>query len=417
MTARTTDHAQRVSIVRRHLAGESLPVIAADMGLNRYTVRGWWRAYREGGWESLVPRPSGPPATGPLSEFDPLVKYVALRLKREHPGWGLDLLLLHMRRRPSLEGKCLPKRTALYNYLRPFYPRIRPRGLRIKKPKPPVADVRQVHQRWQMDFKGEVKLTGQNVVEPWIVCDELTSAPLAGIIHARSSTKRKHLRSRDVQRDLRVVFAQWGLPDQLRMDRDPVWVGSARLEWPGLILLWLVGLNVTPVINRPYRATDNAKIERCNRTWNEHVYLGNQRATPQQLQDLTDQAWQDRREALPSRNPHCDGQPPLVAHPELAQPRRPYAYEQEDDLFDIQRVYDYLSQWEWERKVDGTGSISLADCNRRVSRQHVGQIVKVRFDKETATFVARAVEGTELRRFTIPKVSKNYILDQGVCNS
>ena len=83
----------------------------------------------------------------------------------------------------------------------------------------------------------------------------------------------------------------------------------------------------------------------------------------------------------------------------------------------MQRVYDYLSQWEWERKVDHTGSISMADCNRRVSRQHVGQIVKVRFDKETATFVARAVEGTELRRFTIPTVSKDFILDQGVCNS
>jgi hypothetical protein len=61
-----------------------------------------------------------------------------------------------------------------------------------------------------------------------------------------------------------------------------------------------------------------------------------------QLQTLTDTAWRDRRELLPSRNPNCQGQPPLVAHPELAHPRRPYLPDQEEVLFDMQRVYHSL---------------------------------------------------------------------------
>jgi hypothetical protein len=186
-------------------------------------------------------------------------------------------------------------------------------------------------------------------------------------------------------------------------------VGSARLEWPGFLLLWLVGLGIQPLINRAHRPTDNAQVERGNRTWDEHVRIGAKAQTFSQLQADTDQAWRDRRECLPSRNPHCHGLPPLLAHPALAQPRRPYSPEQEADLFDMTRVYAYLAQWEWQRQVDTTGFISMAHLNRRISPLHIGQIVKVRFDPTRHEFVASTVGGTELRRFTLPVISADYI--------
>ena len=65
-----------------------------------------------------------------------------------------------------------------------------------------------------------------------------------------------------VQKDLRQVFARWGLPDAIRMDRDPIFVGSTRLEWPSTLILWLLGLGIQPIINRAYRPTDNAKVVR-----------------------------------------------------------------------------------------------------------------------------------------------------------
>jgi hypothetical protein len=46
----------------------------------------------------------------------------------------------------------------------------------------------------------------------------------------------------------------------------------------------------------------------------------------------------------------------------LAQPRRPYQPDQEHNLFDLQRVYTYLSQWAWQRKVDCLGSIVRNGC-------------------------------------------------------
>lgn len=414
MPNRNSDHAIRVEIIQRHLAGESLPTIAQDLGLNFYTVRKWWRIYQRVSWAGLEPKPVRCCPTGLLSKFDPLVKYVVLRLKREHPGWGLDVIRLELQRRPSLKGQALPGRTALWNYIHSFYPRLMEhRRLHIQRPPQKASDLSGVHQRWQMDFKGEVKLEGLGLVKPFIVCDEFSGAPLGGIVHlVQQDGQRFPLSFPDLQANLRLIFSQWGLPDQLRMDRDPLWIGSSRLEWPGTFLLWLIGLGVTPVINRPYRPTDNAQVERRNRIWNEHVYLRTKCQHLNQLQTLTDRAWPDRRELLPSRNPNCQGQPPLVAHPELAHPRRPYLPDQEEVLFDMQRVYHYLSQWQWQRKVDCLGSISMAHYTRRVSDQHVAQIVNVRFDAVTHEFVASAVDGTELRRFTLPIISADYI--QGV---
>jgi hypothetical protein len=412
MHPRNTDHATRLEIITRHLAGETLANLAEELRLNFYTVRKWGRVYHRQGWPGLIPKLAGPPSRGILSKFDPLIKYVVLRLKRQHPAWGLDVLRLELKRRPSLRGKVLPQRTAIWNYLRRFYPRLMEhRRFRTQRPHPKTSSIIAVHQRWQMDFKGDVHIPGLGQVKPFIVCDEFTGAPLAGIIHwVKGPDHPSQLSFRDIQADLRMVFSQWGLPDQLRMDRDPLWIGSSRLEWPGTLLLWLIGLGVTPVINRPYCPTDNPHVERRNRIWNEHVCIGTTCQRLDQLQALTDQAWQDRRELLPSRNPNCAGQPPLIAHPELAQPRRPYQPDQEQHLFELQRVYTYLNQWQWQRKVDCLGSISIADFTRRVSPNHLGQIVKVRFEVATYEFVAAAMDGTELRRFTLPIISSDYIM-------
>ena len=415
MHRRTTGHAERVQIIELHQQGEGYHAIADETGLNYYTVRKWIRRYKKEGWLGIDPKQTRQQAKGALAYFDPLVKYVALRLKKANPGWGLDVLLLEMSRRESLEGHKLPSRTALYNYLKPFLHRFRQqRQSRTIKPKPAVAATKAVHQRWQIDFKGEVQTAAAGWVLPLNVCDEHSSAPLAGIIYtAAGKQPKKGLTTRDIQQALRELFTNWGRPEQLRMDRDSLWVGSTRLEWPGALLLWLVGLDITPVINRPGRPTDNAQIERLNRTWLEQVGLGATTASALEVQDRTDKAWRDRLFYLPSRNKHCQNQPPATRFPELFANPRPYSSEQEGALFEMQRVYDYLAQWQWQRKVDQVGCISLNSYSRSVSRKHAGQVVKVRFDATQHHFIASAIDGTELKRFTIPSICPDFIRGTG----
>jgi hypothetical protein len=417
MERRETTHAERVDIVERHLAGETLSAIAEHLELSRYTVRHWWRAYRDHGWVGLEPKPKGPPFVGSLGRFAPLVKYVALRLKREHPAWGPDMLRLHLSRRPSLKGQRLPKSTALWSYLHQFGSRLLlPRRLPTTRPTCPVIRATQPHQCWQMDFKEDEVIQGcEKVVSPFGVNDEASGAPLARYLHIlKAKGNRQGLTMRDVQNDLRRVFSQWGLPDSIRMDRDSLFIGSSRLEWPGTLLLWLVGLDVQPVINRAFRPTDNAMIERSHRTWKGDVLVGGHYTDLLALQAWSDQSLDDRRYHLPSRHKGYHHRPPVQAYPDLMTPRRPYQAQQEWVLFDHQRVDVYLSQWTWQRLVDVTGKISLANRNHLVSRTCRGQIVKVRFDPHTREFVCTLVDQTELARLQLPEISLDYILGEGV---
>lgn len=406
-------HATRVAIVERHCAGESLTHIAADLHISMYTARTYWRAYRTHGWTALPPTPLGPPATGPLGRAHPRIKYVLLRLKRQHPGWGVDKLRLELTRRPSLHGIPIPQRTALAAYLASFGARLaRPRHRPTQRPvlAPPGA-VQLPHQCWQIDFTGDTAVAGlPDRIAPFMVCDRASGAPLAGIIHhVRSRGNRHGMTARTVQADLRQVFTRWGLPDAIQMDRDSCFVGGTRLEWPGCVILWLVGLAIRPIINRAYRPTDNAIVERNHQTWTAHVVMGQTYHSLRAVQIATDQAFADRRTALPSRHPTCAGHPFLDAFPSLATPRRPYTPEHEAASFDLARVDAFLAQWRWERTVDRAGKISLADQNYPIGRQYARQIVRVRFDPTTRRCCVTLIDGTVLQQLRLPVFEAAYI--------
>jgi len=410
-------HAERVAIVERHMGGATLGALAESLDLNLYTVRHWWRVYRDGGWLALNPAPKGPPHRGALGRFDPKVKYVVLRLKREHPGWGLPILRLHMQRRPSLKGIALPQNTALWSYLHHFGARLlTPRRLPTQRPESGPVRAEAPHQCWEMDFKGdEIVLGCQVIVCPFGITDEATGAHLLRVMHSiKVRGNHQGLTSRQVQADLRQAFTPWGLPDAIRMDRDPLFIGSSHLDWPGTLLLWLVGLGIQPIINRAYRPTENAMIERSHQTWRSDVLAGRPFCDLETLQATSDQALADRRLQLPSRHPGCDGRAPAVAFPDLSCPRHPYQVDHERQLFDLTRVDLYLAQWEWRRQVDCAGKISLAGRNQYIGKRYQRQVVKVRFDPAVREVICSLASDEVVARLTLVELTAEYILGQGV---
>jgi hypothetical protein len=413
MSRRTTSQQERVEMIDLKKQGYSLKQIADHVGVHRDTVRHWWRQYRDRGGAGIQPAPVQRPCRGLLSSFDPLVRYVGLRLKCEHPHWGPEVILLNMRRRPSLKGQALPSRSALAAYLKPYRPRLRGRSrAMVQRPSEKRVRPHAVHEVWQIDFKGDESLGACGKFAPLVVVDSWTSAPLSTELYPAGL---KGVTQRDVQASLRGTFAQWGLPDFLQMDRGSIFIGSTRLEWPSTLLLWLVGLGVSPIINDPHCPRQNAQVERQNRTWNDHVAVGARYATRQAAQQATDQARQDRLSYLPSRNPRCAGHPPLVACPDLAHPRRPFAPQHEADLFDFERVELYLADWTWRRTVDTAGYISLADHNLSVGRTYAQQTVHVSYQLSAHAFEVRACDDarTCLGYLTVPVVTPAYILGLG----
>jgi len=116
---------QRQAIVTLTSQGYSYQAVAQQLELSCWTVRKWARQAKPGGLAALVSA-RGRPATGPMAETDPRVRYVALRLKRQHPTWGAAYILKKMRDRPSLQGQPLPEATSLGRYWRSFGDRLWP---------------------------------------------------------------------------------------------------------------------------------------------------------------------------------------------------------------------------------------------------------------------------------------------------
>ena len=376
-------------------------------------MRSIWRAYQRHGWPGIDPRPKGAPRVGRLGAFSARVKYVLLRLTCEHPGWGADLLLLAAQRRSSLAGVRLPKRSTVAAYLAQFRTRLgRAHRAPTRRPATSSLAAHAPHQCWQMDCKGD-EVVGPHglVVRPFMVCDTASGAPLTGIIHqVRATGRRDQITTRTVQADLRQIFGQWGLPDAIRMDRDVLFVGSTRLEWPGTLLLWWCGLGIIPLINRVYRPTDNAIVERNHWTWQQPVVIGQAHPHLASVQQATDQLFADRRHYLPSRRPNCAGRPFAVAFPTLDTPRRPYTPADEPHLFAPARVAAYLAAWEWRRIVDSTGQIALAGRNHRVGQRYCRQQVRVTFDPTSWQFVARLADQQTVATWSMPEVSANYVM-------
>lgn len=134
-------------------------------------------------------------------------------------------------------------------------------------------------------------------------------------------------------------------------------------------------------------------MERCNG-------LIDQWGEPQRCPDYAEWerrlAWlaQVQREEYPVGG----GASRLAAHPELAQPRQPYAIGEEASQWQLARVLDYLASGRWPRWVSKIGQIHVYGLPYRVGREYARQQVWVEVDPQHGEWVVRAAEGQELRR-------------------
>jgi len=342
-----------------------------------------------------------------MSTFHPLVGYVALHLKRQHKtlraepqdeAWGAAYVVKKMGERPSLKGKQLPSPTTVWRYWRSFGDRLFPKR-HPAQPQQPSAGV--AHGVWQMDSKESVPVAGIGTVTFNQARDEFGRATVMHRIHPAEHPEQRivKLTTTQVQQDCRVAFAEWGLPDTIQIDQASIFVDADPTPFPVQLTLWWVGLGIQHrLISSPKR---NGCIERGHRTLNQRTL----RAEPQdealvdqrfddsaKLQAQVDADWYELNAKCASRAKGCHGQPPLLAHPELLAPRRPYRPEWELDLFDLSRVDEYLATHTWIRRVSEVGQVSLGGHRYGLGVAWAGQTALVDFDAEQRQFVFTQIQ-------------------------
>ena len=400
---RATTIQQRQEIARLAESGEPYRAIAEKTGVSFWTVRKWARRAKKGGLAALVTT-FGRPATGSMSGFDPLVCYVALRLKRQHPTWGAAYVVKKMGERPSLKGKKLPEATTVWRYWRTFGDRLRSRR-QPADPKPPPAGV--AHGVWQMDSKESVPVPGVGMVTFNQARDEFGRVTVMHRIHPAQQAAQQivKLTSAQVQQDCRIAFTQWGLPDAIQTDRASIFVDADPTPFPALLTLWWLGLGIEHRLIPRHTPQRNGSVERSHRTLNERTLVGQHFNDAHHLQAQVDADWHELNAKCPSRAKGCHGQPPLVAHPELLVPRRPYRPEWELDLFDLKRVDRYLASQTWTRTASQVGQVSLDGYRYGLGKAWAGQTVSVRFHLERRQFVFTQVRPDTKRGRQLPKLA------------
>src|SRR5690242_16581562 len=143
--------ATRQEIIERHLRGQTLRQVAAELALPFDTVRDLWRAFRDGGPDGLV---VGYHACGSATPAYPdAVLRRACRLRREHPGWGAG------RVRVELFESLGPGDVPSVRVLQRAFQRAgvnRPR--RPQRPRTVARSAAAPHELWQVDAVEKARL-------------------------------------------------------------------------------------------------------------------------------------------------------------------------------------------------------------------------------------------------------------------
>jgi hypothetical protein len=392
-----TTFAERDRFVQLHQAGLTYAEIARHWGWKPETVRKHCLGVAHAGVPALTPHRPGPVPQGRLSRFEPVVRWAALRLKRQHPAWGPAVILDELQQRTSTRGRRLPHISQLAAYLQQFGARLVQPQRHLQLP-PPVTALPAPADRvmFELDMQERLFLPTLgyfnvlNIRAPrWGLTVGCYPHP-AG--QHRWSCKVGQAAARD---DCRQTFEDWGLPDEIQTDHDKVLVGTGDYPFPSLFTLWLVGLGIAHGLIQ--RVTQNGSVERYHRTFDKQMLSGVDCADwPAFLAHVA--AEQTRLNArVPSRAKACHGQPPLVAHPEALIPGRPYRCAREADRFDMQRVYQYLAGGRWVRHASPKGQFKFADRVWSVGTLAARQPLVITFQIQTRQFVVSSANGTELK--------------------
>jgi hypothetical protein len=203
---------------------------------------------------------------------------------------------------------------------------------------------------------------------------------------------------------LRLVFTRWGLPKRLRVDNGHPWGATGGL--PTGLSLWLAGLGVELVCNRPRRPEDNGVVERSQGTtkrWAEPASC----KSVEELQRAVDREDHVQREVFPA----LDRRSRREAFPGLLHSGRGYGPGWETVCWSLERALTWLANFAVRRKVSKDGKVSLYDRRHSVGQAFAGQEVVVCLSVETLEWVVATPEGTELRRLPAPQLSQENIVN------
>lgn len=402
---KTTTFQQRLEITERAQAGQTDPQIAQATGWSVSTVRKWRRRFIKEGRAGLSSK-IGRPTTGPLGTVGTALSQTILQLRKQHPGWGAETILVELKRDPRWVGQRLPSRARIAAALKQAGLTKRYRH-HSELAQPKRQSLQTPHQEWQMDAQGEYEVAGVGKVSLITIADVVSRLK----VESSPSLNSRNPALEDYHLALRRAFVEYGLPQIITLDHGAVFYDNTNPSpFPTRLHLWLIGLGVEVRFTRKRRPTDHALIERTHQTMTGQALLGQTYASSSALWAGLD----TRREILNREFPTgvLNHQPPLKAYPSAAHSGRTYQPQWEVELLSMERVWNYLGQGRWFRGVRQNGCFQLGGYNYYLGTVHRNKTVEISLEVETKELVCKPEGSEEEVRLAVQGLSKPDLMGE-----
>jgi len=401
----TTDLAERVEIGERWTAGQKDREVAVAMNLSAWTVRKWRRKYQQEGRSGLGSW-MGRPLTGALGQFPLEIRDTVRDMREGHPGWGPITIRTELEGLPYFTGLKLPSRPRIAAFLNQ-------EGLTRKYerhtelPQPRTVDPQRAHEEWEVDAQGVIKVPGLGPVSVINISDLFSRVKTESFPCLHTS----HPSTQDYQLAMRRAFVNYGLPERISLDHDGVFYDNGNASpFPMVLHLWLIALGVEVRFIHKTPPAEHAVIERGHQTVTQQAIAGQHFTDGAALHD----SLSDRLDFLNTRYPSRSlaGWPPLAAHPQARHSGRPYRLEWEEDLLDMQRVYNYMAQGRWFRRSSPLRQISLGSYRYGVGKAFANQTLEITFDSQTAEWICLSENGRQEIRLPAQGLTKSVLMGE-----
>ena len=396
---------ERIGIAERWESGQTDRQIAAAIGRPLATVRKWRRRYQRQGRSGLASR-MGRPSSGALGHF-PLEMREAVRQRRErHPGWGPLTIRTELEDDQRSVDTRLPSRSRLAAFLKQEgFTRKYERHSELAQPQ--AVEPERAHEEWEVDAKGVMEVPDLGSVSIININDLFSRLKVDSFPCLNTS----HANTRDYQLVLRRAFSNRGLPRRVSLDHDSVFCDNTSASpYPTTFHLWLIALGVDVCFIKHKPPAAHSVIERAHQTINQQAVVGQVFADGSALQQSLDERLDFLNTRFPSRS--LDGQPPLVAHPEAQHSGQLYRPQWEEDMLDMQRVYDYLARGRWFRRTSAQGQLSLGTHRYNVGKDLANQTLEITFDAQTRELKCLSEDGSREIRLAAQGLTKTDLMGE-----
>lgn len=153
---------------------------------------------------------------------------------------------------------------------------------------------------------------------------------------------------------------------------------------------------------------EHARIERHHQTIAGQAFEGQTFADETALQRSLQARMLFLNQEYPTRA--LDGQPPFQAFPQARHSSRFYCLDTEEQLLDMQRIYDYLQSGRWFRQISSVGTFSLGGHLYNATTRFAEQTLEITFDGATRKLICLPERGTTAFQLDIQGLTKAALM-------